>query len=64
MCMSACVYVHHMCAWCGQKSEEDSNLLELELQMVVSTQLRLGIVLQSSATVVSALIHKAISPVL
>jgi hypothetical protein len=53
-----------MCAWCGQKSEEDSNLLELELQMVVSTQLRLGIVLQSSATVVSALIHKAISPVL
>ena len=38
MCLGvlhACMYVHHMCAWCSQRSEEGTDLLELELQMVI-----------------------------
>lgn len=36
MCvLPACMFVHHMCAWCPWRSEEDP--LELELQVVMRT---------------------------
>lgn len=32
----ACMYIHHVCAWCPRNSEEGSDLLDQESQTVVS----------------------------
>lgn len=39
--LPACMYVHHMCAWCPQRSQEDTGFLELEL-LIVRKQVVLG----------------------
>lgn len=40
--LAVCMCVHHLCAWCLQKSEKDVCLLELELLEVVSLPVGAG----------------------
>jgi hypothetical protein len=34
--LPACMYMQHVCVLCPRRTEEGSDLLDLELQMVVS----------------------------
>lgn len=48
----ACMYIYHACAWCPRNSE-GSDLLDQELQTVVSHKWMLEIKPKSSARAVS-----------
>lgn len=51
--LSACIHVHHMCAWCPHRSEEAFDPLKLDLCMVVSHPWVLGTEPRSSAGAIS-----------
>ena len=41
--LSMCRYVYHVCAWYLSKSEEDRHPLDMELQVIVSHHVSVGI---------------------
>lgn len=57
MCVFACMFVYHMCAWCPQRPEEHMDLQELDLQMFSSSTWVLGADLDSSRRAGSAVNH-------
>lgn len=55
--------VYHMNAWCPERAEEESNLLQLESQMVASLHMGLEIEPKSSGRAANSLSCKSIYPV-